>query len=220
MKKMHLTAVLAALLMGAAIVASSPARATVASPFDEHWLKASAEGSLYEVAVGNLALRKGSGGVCSVAQVLVTDHTKSLKDTLALAKRLGVKLPTRPNPLQRQLVVEYSRATGFTFQRMFAAIGVACFAPTSTRQIEAAKKAEDARVRAFARKEVPTLKMHLGAFQALLKKTLANPGSATGTSAGTAAAAATTPTATTPTATTPTATTTTPAAATGAPGCS
>src|SRR3954468_11347727 len=114
-----------ALVLGAlAIAAAGTAGTTSASAFDAHWLKASAEGDLYEIAVGNKVLQKGANYSCGVGKMLVDDHTKALADTKSLAKKLGVKLPTRPNPLQRALLVQLSRATGFTFQQMLASLGV------------------------------------------------------------------------------------------------
>jgi putative membrane protein len=202
MQRTKLVAVLGVVLSAAAIVAGGAARGTAASAFDEHWLKASAEGDMYEIAVGNKVLQKGASYSCGVGRMLVDDHTKALADTKALARKLGVKLPTRANPLQRALLVQLSRASGFTFQQMLASLGVADHQLDIAEANEAAKKASDARVRAAARKELPVLKKHLGAFIDLQKTTLTSGGTPTTTT-------------TTPTATTPGSTTTTPAAATG-----
>lgn len=124
-------------------------------PFDGHWLKATAQGSIYEVAVGKLALERGSGQVCTIGRMLVDDHSKSLEETRALAKQLGVQLPTRPNPLQQMLIAELSRPNGVSFQQLFADLGVGDHRLDIAEAKDTAKEAQDAKVRALASKEIP-----------------------------------------------------------------
>jgi putative membrane protein len=212
MRKTKLGVAVAVLATAAAVVASGFARPAAVAPLDEHWLDASAQGDMYEVAVGNVLQQKGASYSCTVARMLVADHSKALADTKKLARQLGVKLPARPNPLQRQLITELARASGFNLQRMFAAFGGADHQLDIAEAKEAAKKASNPRVKAAARKELPVLKKHLGAFTDLLRTTLAQ-------SAGGGAATQPTTTTASGAAATTTSTTTTPATTTPAAGC-
>src|SRR4051812_8604956 len=191
MAKTTLVAALAVVLAAATLVAAGTARTTAASAFDEHWLKTSAEGDIYEVAVGNLALQKGASYSCGVAKMLVDDDSKALAEAKALAKKLRIKLPTRANPLQRAIIVELSQASGFSFQRMFAGIGIADHQIDIAEANETAKKAAGARVKAAAGKELPVLKKHLATFNDVLRTTLTSGGSTTGTTTTPASATTT-----------------------------
>src|SRR3954470_15928043 len=80
------------------------------SPLDEHWLKAAAQGDAYEVTVGKLAQQKGgSDEVMSFGSMLEKDHTKSLQEANAVAKKLKLKLEPKPNPLQQQIIAVLSQ---------------------------------------------------------------------------------------------------------------
>ena len=151
--------------------AGSLAGSRAASPFDEHWLKASAEGNLYEIAVGQLALENGSGGACSIGQMLVTDHTKALQQTRAIAKELGVTVPTKPSPIQQSILITLSKLSGLSFVQVFSNFGVGDHKTDLADAREAAAKAESAQIAKFARAMLPTLQKHLTAFAKLAKVT-------------------------------------------------
>jgi|tagenome__1003787_1003787.scaffolds.fasta_scaffold19776866_1 putative membrane protein len=183
---------LAALLVTAALATAAGARTTTASvgPLDEHWLEASAQGDVYEVAVGKLAMQKGSGEACTIGKMLATDHRKSLQDTRKTARQVGVKLPATPDPLQQAIITELSRADGSSFQQMFATIGVGDHRLDIMEAKEEMKDGQTPQVKALAKKELPTLQKHLSAFTKLAKATSSSAIDGTSTTSATDTSAA------------------------------
>jgi putative membrane protein len=165
-----LTAVVAAV----GLVGAGGAAGAVTEPpsaLDSHWLQAAAQGDVFEYTIGKLALQKGSGGLCTVASMLVADHTKSLRQTQNLAATLKLKLPTRPNPFQANAIKALSTATGASFQELFALFGAGAHQLAILEAQEAGSKAGRSEVRAFARQQLPTLRKHLTRFAKLAKNT-------------------------------------------------
>src|SRR6187455_2344513 len=89
----------AAVVIGAAGISASPARATATySPLDEHMLQASIQGDRFEIAGGRLAAARAvTPAVRSLGRRLVRDHTKSLHEAVTVARRLGITVPTTPS---------------------------------------------------------------------------------------------------------------------------
>ena len=88
--------------IGAAIAGGSAqaVKSSGVSAQDENYLQTAAAGDSFEIKGGQLALQKSKNAqVRSLAQTLIKDHTKSLKETKALAKKLGVpKVQNKPTP--------------------------------------------------------------------------------------------------------------------------
>src|SRR5205085_3299448 len=101
----------------------SAARRAAVPAFDVHWLRAAAQDDAFEMTMGRMGLQKGSGQLCSVAQMLVTDHKQSLTQTRKVAVANKILVPTAPNPLQQVLLEQLSKQTGTAFQQLFMAIG-------------------------------------------------------------------------------------------------
>jgi putative membrane protein len=132
------------------------------SSFDRYWLNESASGDIYEVAVGKLAQQNGgSDGVKSFGSTLVKDHTKSLQDTNAVGKKLGVKMETKPNPLLQQVLALLSKMNGTQFDTLFTQLAVGDHRLDIEDAQRAASMATANDVRTLARKEMPTLQKHL-----------------------------------------------------------
>src|SRR4051794_8248274 len=90
---------LAAILI--ALLTAGPASAARLSSLDEHYLKSSAQGDIFEITGAKIALRKSHNrAVRKLASTLLSDHSKSLKETIAMASPLGVKLPSSAQPPQ------------------------------------------------------------------------------------------------------------------------
>jgi putative membrane protein len=154
----------AAAVLVIALAAGSAAAEPTATvpPFSMHWLKASAQGDRYEIAVGRLAQRRATTTVVRrFGTMLITDHNASLLHTRNLATQLGVAVPARPNPVQRLQLQMLSTTQGPTFTRLLGVIETADHRLDIEQAAEASVFAEDARVRALARKELPVLRKHL-----------------------------------------------------------
>jgi predicted outer membrane protein len=210
MRKSSLVLVAAAALVAVAWAAASSGRSSV-GPLDKHWLQSDTQGNIYEIAVGKLALEKGSGQDCNVARMLISDHSKALKENRSAAKQLHVALPNTPDPLQQALIQELSMANGSSFEQMFATIGVGDHKLDIKEAKETATEGQNPKIKSLARQDLPVLSKHLAAFTSLAKSV----NSSLSTAGTTGGATATTGGTTTPAATTTSAGTTTPAATTG-----
>jgi putative membrane protein len=111
----------------AALLGAVPARAA-ANPvpnWDRHFLLETAEGAHFEITMGKIAARKGNSREARAAgQVMVRDHSGELHAVQALAKALGVKLPSAPSILQQHEIGNTSKHTGAAFDRAYARLEV------------------------------------------------------------------------------------------------
>src|SRR5205085_12235569 len=95
------------------------------SAWDEQWLEGAIEGDRFEVAGGRLAQRKGTDPkVKALGARLVKDHAASLKDAVALARRLGIEVPKTPSPSQEWELHAVNQFSGAQFDRNYAALEV------------------------------------------------------------------------------------------------
>ena len=140
-------------------ILSFGAHAEVSKKDQEFFTKAGG-GGLYEVEAGKLAQQKGgSEAVKSYGAMLVKDHGAANEELKALAKSKGAVLPEAvPADKQKRLEKiasakdfdkEFVKEVGIDDHKM----DVALFENTS-------KRADDAEVKAFASKTLPTLKAH------------------------------------------------------------
>jgi putative membrane protein len=96
--------------------------------------------------------------------MLVRDHTKTSKAIKAFARSAGVTLPTGLPPLQP---LQLNRLSGPKFAPRFLALQVTAHKQAIALYQREAKSGTNARVRAFAKKTLPVLRMHLQKAQTL-----------------------------------------------------
>ena len=114
--------VLAALLVA---VPAARASANTIPNWDRHFLLETAEGAHFEITMGKIAARKGHSREARAAgRVMVRDHSGELHAVQALAKALGVKLPSAPSILQQHEIGNTSEHTGAAFDRAYARLEV------------------------------------------------------------------------------------------------
>jgi putative membrane protein len=145
--------VLATLAVAAAMSATAAAGTSKLSAADRSFLSHAAQSDRLEIQTGSLAATTGTGQVRAFGKMLVRDHTKTSKAIKAFARSAGVTLPTGLPPLQP---LQLNRLSGPKFAPRFLAL----------YQREA-KSGTNARVRAFAKKTLPVLRMHLQKAQSL-----------------------------------------------------
>lgn len=81
--------------------ADTPEPGNTVSVQDKLWMKASAQGDMSEIAMGELAQVKSSyQSVKSYGALLASDHLKALAERQMIAEKTGITLPTSPNPEQ------------------------------------------------------------------------------------------------------------------------
>ncbi|MBY4897451.1 DUF4142 domain-containing protein [Cupriavidus sp. AU9028] len=139
---------------------------------DRSFMENAAQGGLAEVEGSRMAQEKSQNAdVKAFAAQMIKDHTKVNDELKALAARKGYTPPTEPSIMQRTELKALSALDGERFDKMYASrIGVASHEDTVKMFKEAAQKAQDPDLKAFASKNVPALEMHLKMARDLNKK--------------------------------------------------
>jgi putative membrane protein len=136
------------------------------SGLDQQYLKMAASGDVFEVEGGRLALQKSHDKrVRALAQMLMTDHTKSLHDTVALATKLGVK-GVQKQPTQSQaweLKALAAMPSEAQFNHWYAVLEVRDHKQDISDARDERDNGTNPEVRDNARTELPTLFKHLKA---------------------------------------------------------
>jgi putative membrane protein len=144
-------------LTGAVLVISAHADV---SKKDQEFLQKAAAGGLYEVQAGSLAQSKGqSEGVKSFGAMLVKDHSAANEELKALAARKGVTLPAKL-PTAKQKRLEKISADKDFDKEFVKEVGLDDHQDDIRLFEKVGKNADDADVKAFAIKTLPTLKAH------------------------------------------------------------
>jgi putative membrane protein len=159
---------------GLAVVAlgtgAGRAHAATVSGLDEQFLKTSVQGDRFEIAGGKLALAKTqNAAVRTLAARVVKDHTKSLKESLALAKRLGISAPKRPTPSMQWELQIVSTLSGAAFDHWYSDLEVKDHMQDISEAADEAHSGANAAIRRSARQEIPTLRKHLKLAREALK---------------------------------------------------
>ena len=138
----------------------------------QEWLKTSIAGDRFEVLGGRLALRKsGNREVRILAGRLVKDHSKSLSEGIALAHSIGVTPPSQPEPSMIWELKSVSSFYGSQFDRMYSSLEVYDHVQDIQEAQSEATEGTNPQVRAEARKEIPTLRVHLALARRALSAT-------------------------------------------------
>ena len=144
----------------AASAAAPPAAAKV-SRGDRNFFMTAAEDGMAEVELGKLAQQTGSSEqVKSFGNQMVTDHTKAGDELKALAGTKGVTLPSTPGKHQKD-IDKMAKKSGADFDRDYARHMVDAHKKAVSLFQKTAKSGDDADVKAFAGKTLPTLQQHL-----------------------------------------------------------
>jgi putative membrane protein len=165
-------AALAALLATGSIALGSAHSAKTNSSLglDENWLSASIQGDRWEIAGGKIALSKSQNqAVRTLAQTLITDHTKSLKDAIKTANKLHVRVPHQPSFTQQWSLSLFQSLSGTEFDRWYSTGEVADHKQDIEEASNEHHKGKQPHVRAMAGHEIPTLKKHLSLAEAAVK---------------------------------------------------
>lgn len=148
---------------------SSHATAADVSMSDARFIKKAAHAGHYEVEGSKLALKKSNNAeVQKFAKQMIEDHTKAAEELKALAQKKKVEVPVDTNFMQKGSLMLLGTHDGKGFDEEYAEhIGVDAHEATVELFEDAAKSAEDADIKQFANKTLPTLKHHLEMAKAL-----------------------------------------------------
>jgi putative membrane protein len=154
---------------------------------DEKFVREAAKGGMMEVHMGKLGVQKAQNDqVKQFAQRLVDDHTKANSELKQLASSKGITLPnsdhitstTITTDADRTQVREQANAdkqhkelstmmkkleglSGTDFDRTFVKMAVTDHEKDVKEFEKASEKCDDAEIKAFAAKTLPTLREHL-----------------------------------------------------------
>lgn len=143
-------------------VPASAATGKAPSVQDVKYLQTSAAGDLFEIDGGKIAVQKAQTATTrSYAAKLVSDHTKSLADVRTIAKSLGITLPTRPLPLQRQEIADTAKHSGLAFDMAYLKLEVTDHFGDIAGGLKEVERGSNARIVANAAEDLPVLRYHL-----------------------------------------------------------
>jgi predicted outer membrane protein len=145
-------------------LAATPAMASAKSysPMDEQALTSSIQGDRFEIAAGRLAESRGSVPIVRrLGARLAKDHTKSLKESVKLARSLGISVPKRPTPSERWEIAVISYNRDGAFDRLYTTLEVQDHRQDITEAKDEVDGGCNRDVVADARKELPVLRIHL-----------------------------------------------------------
>ncbi|HZT92221.1 MAG TPA: DUF4142 domain-containing protein [Gaiellaceae bacterium] len=154
--------VLATGLVAAAFARERQSPSASVSGQDQTWLKTSAQGDLFEIQGGKLALQRGqSASVKALAQRLVKDHSKSLSDAKKLAAKLNVTLENSPTPSEQWELQVVASFSGKQFDRWYSTLEVKDHQQDIQETTDEIKLGSNSDVKREAQKDLPMLRMHL-----------------------------------------------------------
>jgi putative membrane protein len=127
---------------------------------DQEFMNKAAAGGLYEVQAGNLAQEKArTPSVKSFGAMLTKDHTAANEELKALASSKGVTLPTAVPADKTKRLDKIAKAKDFD-KEFVNEVGVDDHQHDIKLFEKASNDADDAQLKAFAAKTLPTLKAH------------------------------------------------------------
>jgi putative membrane protein len=151
-------------LAGLTTAASAPARAASPQPSaqDVNYLQTSISGDRFEIIGGKLAEAKGTTPeVRALGARLVKDHSKSLEESVAEARSLGVKVPQAPTPSMVWELNTVRSMSGTQFDRSYSSLEVKDHEQDIEETTFEVVHGGSPKVKQSAKKELPVLRMHL-----------------------------------------------------------
>lgn len=162
--------------LGLAVLAVASTAAFAADPavskMDQTFVTKASGGGMYEVEVSKLAIDKASDpAIKEFAQMMVTDHTKANDELKQLADSKNAQVAPGV-PKDKQAVIDkMSKLDGAKFDKAYREqVGLKDHKEDIALFSKEAKSGNDADLKAWAGKTLPTLKTHLEHAQAIKPK--------------------------------------------------
>lgn len=129
---------------------------------DAQFLVNAAEISFEEIALGQLAQKKGSTShVKELGKMMENEHTKSLADLKDLAKTKSVSLPTSQTETGLEAYEKLNKKSGKEFGETYSDMMVKGHQEAIALFEKAATECTDSDIKAWALATIPALKTHL-----------------------------------------------------------
>jgi putative membrane protein len=130
-----------------------------------------ADGGMLEVALGKLAVRKGSSSsVKKLGALMVTDHSKANMELKALAAEKHIDIPATMSDKCQKEVSDLDQESGKDFDKAYADLMVKDHKDDIDDFKKEAEKGNDTQVSEWAKNKVPVLEHHLMMAQETQKK--------------------------------------------------
>jgi len=116
---------------------------------------------MFEIQSSKLAAKKGNENIRAFAQQMVTDHTKTSKELKGLVGKAKAKLPSRLDAEHQKKFAQLQKLGGDQFDSTYASMQVQAH-EEAVKLFEAySSNGDDAQLKSWAGKTLPTLKEHL-----------------------------------------------------------
>jgi putative membrane protein len=134
------------------------------APSTPDFVQKAAMSDMYEVQAGKLAAEKGqSDAVKQFAQQMVDAHTKTTEELTGIVKSKNIKvdLPSALDSTHQKLIDDLNSASSQDFDKTYAKQQVDAHQQAVDLFKKYAAKGDDADVKQFAEKTLPTVEHHL-----------------------------------------------------------
>lgn len=129
---------------------------------DNDFAVKAANGGIFEMEAARLAQEKAQGKeVKEYAAMMMTDHQKAHEELKALAGRKNITIPARLGNDEQKEIDELAQLTGIEFDKKYVDLMVEDHEDDVKLFEKASKDSDDADLKAFAAKTLPTLQKHL-----------------------------------------------------------
>ena len=137
-------------------------------PKDQAFVTKASQGGMAEVQLGQLAATKGvAADVKAFGQRMVSDHTKASDELKAAATAAGATVPGELSSDQRDTLAKLDKEAGQDFDNAYAKAMVKDHKEDIELFREEVSSGQNAGLKAYAQKTLPTLEEHLRMAQAL-----------------------------------------------------
>jgi putative membrane protein len=128
---------------------------------DRNFVMKAAQGGLAEVETGKLAsAQAGDASIKQFGEKMVQDHGKANDELTQIAKGKGIQPPSAPDASHQAVAKRLQGLKGAEFDRAYAAAMVKDHDETLKLFQAQAKSGQDAELKSFAEKTLPTLEEH------------------------------------------------------------
>jgi putative membrane protein len=139
-----------------------PEAAEAKADYDSEFMTKAASGGMLEVELGKLVLQRATTAEArQFAQHMITQHSAANAELKALAQRKHITLPTMMGNDQQDVFKDIEEKKGLPFDREYLHEMQQDHEEDIKLFTEAAAKAADSEVRAFATRSLPMLQKHL-----------------------------------------------------------
>jgi putative membrane protein len=137
-------------------------------PKDQDFVTKAGQGGLAEVQTGQVAATKGvAADVKTFGQRMVSDHSKANDELKSVATTVGATVPSEPSSDQRDTIAKLDKESGADFDKAYAKAMVKDHKEDIDLFKKEASSGQNADLKAFAQRTLPTLEEHLRMAEAL-----------------------------------------------------